>query len=515
MKRIIAYGPVFSFTISYILYQYLSSKALINTFPFQVLYTILILILLLIGCSFIANRIAKNHNQAGLVLLLTAELLFFSEKFFFISGIISCFLILLWVGIAILRKKKILLEHISFLLILLSFGLIFYYLSLISPALINVPWSLYKRQITESKEIQSSSIIIPSEPPDIYYIVLDGYVRSDVLEELYGYDNSNFTNYLLDKGFIIPENNHSNYAITPLSLASTLNMQYIQTLFPDAESYPFWWLMSPFIKNSQVEIMLEEGGYKTVTVAVDWDFTNINNADIHFKPFPIQLNEFNRFLIMSSPISVLSPAVENSMMLSSYPSHRKTVNYAFEILSKVPDIEGLKFVFVHIVSPHPPFVFDKDGQPVEPAYNFSFNDGNFFPGNRDQYKIGYVNQIQFINSQLEKTVNSILDKSDNPPIIILLADHGSRMLTDFTSSDNSCIRELFSNFAAFYLPGQNEDTIPTDITSVNVFRIIFDKYFGSEFGILDNGYYFYRDNPFIYHYEDIAMRLNIKCENLP
>ncbi|GAJ03090.1 unnamed protein product, partial [marine sediment metagenome] len=28
--------------------------------------------------------------------------------------------------------------------------------------------------------------------PDIYYIILDGYTRKDVLQELYGYDNSDF-----------------------------------------------------------------------------------------------------------------------------------------------------------------------------------------------------------------------------------------------------------------------------------------------------------------------------------
>jgi len=37
--------------------------------------------------------------------------------------------------------------------------------------------------------------------PDIYYIVLDGYGRSDRLEEYFGYDNSAFTAALAERGF--------------------------------------------------------------------------------------------------------------------------------------------------------------------------------------------------------------------------------------------------------------------------------------------------------------------------
>ncbi len=36
---------------------------------------------------------------------------------------------------------------------------------------------------------------------DIYFIVLDGYGRSDVLKEFYEYDNSDFLRGLKEKGF--------------------------------------------------------------------------------------------------------------------------------------------------------------------------------------------------------------------------------------------------------------------------------------------------------------------------
>ena len=66
--------------------------------------------------------------------------------------------------------------------------------------------------------------------PDIYYIVLDAYTRSDVMKNKFGYDNSLFINSLQDMGFYVAECSQSNYSMTSLSLASTLNMDYLQNL---------------------------------------------------------------------------------------------------------------------------------------------------------------------------------------------------------------------------------------------------------------------------------------------
>lgn len=70
----------------------------------------------------------------------------------------------------------------------------------------------------------------PNTSPDIYYIILDGYASSGTLKEIYNYDNHEFTDFLTNKGFYIPYESRSNYAVTFLSLASSLNMEYINYL---------------------------------------------------------------------------------------------------------------------------------------------------------------------------------------------------------------------------------------------------------------------------------------------
>jgi hypothetical protein len=51
--------------------------------------------------------------------------------------------------------------------------------------------------------------------PDIYYIILDMYGRSDTIENEYGYDNSAFLETLRKQGFYVAACSTSNYTLTP------------------------------------------------------------------------------------------------------------------------------------------------------------------------------------------------------------------------------------------------------------------------------------------------------------
>ena len=82
------------------------------------------------------------------------------------------------------------------------------------------------------------------------------------------------------------------------------------------------------------------------------------------------------------------------------------------------------------------------------------------------------------------------------------------MLTDFRSSENTCLKERFSVFAAYYLPNLNPETIPNDITPVNLFRIIFNEYFQANLPLLKNAHYYYKDNVYIYRAEDVTAQVD-------
>ena len=67
--------------------------------------------------------------------------------------------------------------------------------------------------------------------PDVFYIILDGYARQDILANYFDYNNAWFGT-LGAMGFVVAGGSRANYCQTALSLASSLNMDYIDALLP-------------------------------------------------------------------------------------------------------------------------------------------------------------------------------------------------------------------------------------------------------------------------------------------
>jgi hypothetical protein len=81
---------------------------------------------------------------------------------------------------------------------------------------------------------QAASLTLPpGRPPDVYFLVVDGYARQDTLSKVYGLDNSPFLGFLRDHGFYVADAARSNYAQTGLSFSSSLNMNYLDPAVPD------------------------------------------------------------------------------------------------------------------------------------------------------------------------------------------------------------------------------------------------------------------------------------------
>jgi hypothetical protein len=329
-----------------------------------------------------------------------------------------------------------------------------------------------------------------NQTPDIYYIILDSYGRQDILQQFYGYNNTEFIASLEEMGFIIPEHGQSNYSKTVLSISSMLNMDYVQNFVPNLDSSDLWWLMSPWLDHNLVRTSLERIGYSSVSTSTNWSITDNPTTDYYFKSHPIILTDMEMLLVEETPLYSLKPLFQDIATVPTYSSHRRSQLNSFKSLIKITELPGPKLVYAHILLPHPPFVFASDGSEVDPSYSYSLNDENGYPGEFEQYPELYVGQTQFLNSQLEPVIDAILNNSKTPPIIILQADHGPGMLTDSGSAARSCLRERFSPFSAYYLPGIDPEKIPDDITPVNLYRIIFNEYFDANLPLLQNFQYF-------------------------
>ncbi|HET9429781.1 MAG TPA: hypothetical protein VFO70_01335, partial [Chitinophagaceae bacterium] len=250
---------------------------------------------------------------------------------------------------------------------------------------------IYREQVYGSKQnVQATSLNLPDDGrlPDIYFIVLDAYGRKDVLQDTFGLDNSKFLAELQDLGFYVVECSQSNYARTRLSIASTLNMDYVQNLLPEEGQRELNAQLRPYMSDNAARLLLEEIGYKTVEFENGFPWLKWKNVSHYLQKgektsIQLQLatgmNPFEELFLNTTLVRAAVDLGLSGAAISSAPSHRETVLYALETLPKLPRISEPKFVYAHLILPHPPFIFGPNGEEVElGSREVEINDISFY-----------------------------------------------------------------------------------------------------------------------------------------
>lgn len=324
-----------------------------------------------------------------------------------------------------------------------------------------------------------------SARPDIYYIVLDAYTRADILSEVFGFDNAPFVRGLEARGFTVAGQSYANYNLTQQSLASTLNMTYLDGLAKDvgyasSDREPLY----AMIRDNRVMAFLKSQGYRIVTVSSSIEPTDFREVDRYFG-FALSESEFRSVLLDTTPWPLFFGSRRSA---ESYDAHRGRILNAFRSMEEAPYEKGPFFMFVHIMAPHPPFVLGPNGEAREPNYLFSMVDADRLHGNDpralDDYIVRYREQLTFLNGRVLAAVDAILARSAGPPVIVIQGDHGSRANADLDRPEASYLKENLAILNAFHLPGPAGDTVYPSISPVNAFRLIFRNYFGADLDLL-------------------------------
>jgi hypothetical protein len=345
---------------------------------------------------------------------------------------------------------------------------------LILPLIQLISFFVQSRAFQNDAELNTSALNleVPNQPPDIYYIILDGYGRADVLKNEYGYDNSDFLNLLRDLGFTISACSLSNYAQTQMSLASVLNFNYIDALSDRfAAGSDDRTGLDTLIHHGAARESLEKAGYKTVAFATGFLATEWTDADYFLGPGYSwgELNEFEALLIETTFARLIQDGNRFGMQTSGSERFRERTLFALDKLDKLSYIKSPKFVFVHLIVPHPPYVFGPTGGPVEPAQVGTTR--------TQEGASHYRDQAIYISSRMMQIVPKIIANSSTPPIIVIQGDHGPTVA--------SSPRARMSNLSAYFLPGVNSPIYST-VTPVNTFRIIFNEYFNQNLELLED-----------------------------
>jgi hypothetical protein len=369
-----------------------------------------------------------------------------------------------------------------------------------------------------AKDNTLTSLNIQTDMPDIYYIILDGYGRQDILQELYKYDNSGFIQALENRGFYVADKSNANYMQTLWSLGSSLNMDYLDKFIDQNDGRLSMTYATGIINDSQLRRILGEYGYRVV--AFESSFEDLSKADVFITP-PEQknlqaqsilpTNEFEGMLIDTTIGKVwLDAYIKNngnapSLFRMPYLKHRNEIIFTLTKLGNVAKLPGKKFVLAHVVSPHPPFVFSRNGDFVYPPRPYAISDGDSYQGGPEEYIRGYAEQIQYINKLTLMAIDEIVANSSEPPIIIIQGDHGPGAYLQWASVEKTNVTERAGILNAYYFPDGNYEYLYPSISPVNSFRAVLNTYFGTKMNLLPDSHYFsadYSDPPLFINVDD-------------
>jgi hypothetical protein len=327
--------------------------------------------------------------------------------------------------------------------------------------------------------------------PDIYYIILDGYARADILERIYNYDNSGFLDRLRQMGFYVAGKSRSNYCQTVSSLASSLNLMYLDSI-ADAlgpESRDKRPLVN-MLAGSRLMTFLRQQGYAVMAFATGYGPTDFKDAEFYRAP-PWAVSEFRNVLLGTT---LVPPLLEVLGLRTQFDLHRERILYAFGHLADAVQVEPPVFVFAHIVAPHPPFVFGADGERLNPGGVYHLLDGSHLRrmdrALQSEYVTRYRDQLVFVNTLVLTALQRILAQSTARPYVILQGDHGPGSRLDWESAESTDMAERTSILNAYYFPGQDYSKLYDSITPVNTFRVIISQLFDTTLALLPDRTYF-------------------------
>lgn len=325
-----------------------------------------------------------------------------------------------------------------------------------------------------------------SRLPNIYYIILDGYGSSGILKKLYGFDNREFEAFLTKKGFYIAHESRCNYSTTMLSLASSLNMIHLPN---NSMNIP---LLDKKIQENNVMKVFNLVGYKTVCISSNiTQPQHIQSADRNIHCGSFLADEFHTIIIDQTLLRAF-----NKYINFAYFYREKVLNAFSELRSVQQKTENPFFAFVHILPPHPPYVFGPEAEPMFGSLTLTTWDDPW------TQKDKYIDQVIFVNRSLENAIAKILSESKRPSVIIIQSDHGPRYLGENITMKTT-VEARINIFNAVYLPGNENKIFYRTVTPVNTFRLLFNKYFKANYPLLEDRSYF-NISKFPYKFIDVT-----------
>ncbi|MBN8685716.1 MAG: sulfatase-like hydrolase/transferase [Chitinophagales bacterium] len=319
--------------------------------------------------------------------------------------------------------------------------------------------------------------------PDIYFVVLDEYAGNRELTDLFQFNNQPFLDSLGKRGFYTATRSHSNYNYTPFSVASMLNMDYLQLQNRNRAGEDLTYCYGKIRDNRLLQFLRHEG-YRFYNYSVfDFEGQPARTRET-FLPAKTRLITAQTFLsrfdkeIRFNLITRFKSA--GNLKILTY-ANRQNNEHIYSLTASLAEKKTRepKFVYTHLMMPHYPYFYDSSGleRPFE----------KLVEGNQTDTK-AYTAYLQYANKKILALVDILMRQSANPPVIFLVGDHGFRHFTQPAES-----RYYFMNLSSVYLPGGNYGGFNDSLQGVNLLRVFLNNSFGQQLPLLPDSSIYLKD----------------------
>jgi len=306
------------------------------------------------------------------------------------------------------------------------------------------------------------------DQPNVYWLILDGYPRADVLQSYFAYSNQPFLSALVERGFFIADAAYANYASTKLSISTTGTMDYYLPV--NDPMHPTLWtarlqgfnpVVDRFVARGYRYVHVEPGGNNGKTRCGGREAQCITSSPSG----ALGLNEAEVGLLRLTAIFPIARRLFPDLLTFDFTS-LNDVTARLNVVGEQP-----LFAFIHILSPHPP---PRNHSDCSRIGNVAFDLTGSEP---DSTPESYLTDLKCLNPEVIKFVDFLLKNDPGDPIILVQSDHGYRGdENDLPASTTPAIDRRLIRYAtlqAMRLPKRCDKMMRADISLVNTFRVVF------------------------------------------
>ncbi len=439
--------------------------------------------------AFLSWILFRNFTKANL-------LAFFLMAFHFFFGSVHDFLKNIFPGTFIIKYAFILpAAALSFIVLVIFLKKrksplfkISYYLNILFIVLLLTDSIVLTGKIINKKNV---SYAVPPgftpcnhcSKPDVYFILADEYAGNRELKDLFRFDDSAFISELSGLNFHTIPGSYSNYNYTPFSVASMLNMDYLDLAGKDRDKPDLTYCYEKIRDNTLLQFLRSAG----------YDFYNYSVFDFEGQPARTRetfLPAKTRLITAQTFLSRFDKEIRFNLVsrwkskknLEILTYYNKTNNENIYSLTRELAEQKTarpKFVYAHLMMPHYPYYYDRNGKekPFE----------TLLEGNQSN-KESYIEYLQYCNKKFIELIEHILRSSATPPIIVLAGDHGFRHFSEPVES-----KYYFLNLVSVHLPSKNYNGFNDSLTGVNLFRAVLNAQYEQHLPFLKDSTSYLKD----------------------